>query len=107
VATSLPPVRPGQYVYVIGNPGGSGIQLSIRGNDLIDHDDTKIHYKAPTDRGSSGSPVFDAAWALVGVHHAGGNMLSALHGATGTYAGNEGISIFAIRDALAAHPPTL
>jgi hypothetical protein len=107
LAADLPVVRPGQYVYVIGNPGGSGIQLSIRGNDLVDHDHTKIHYMAPTDRGSSGSPVFDASWSLIGVHHAGSDVVPNLNGRPGTGKCNEGISIFAIREALAAKPPTL
>jgi hypothetical protein len=105
VATALPPVRAGQYVYVIGNPGGGGIQLSIRGNDLIDQDGTKLHYKAPTDKGSSGSPVFDPEWGLIGVHHLGSQDLAALHG-SGTYPGNEGNSILAIRDALTKNPPS-
>ena len=96
VASALPPVRDGTYVYVIGHPGGGGLQLSIRGNDLIDHDGTRLHYKAPTAKGSSGSPVFDQVWNLVGVHHKGSNELAALNGQPGTYPGNEGNSIEAV-----------
>ena len=107
VAASLPPVRSGAYVYVIGHPGGGSLQLSIRGNDLIDHDDVKLRYKAPTEKGSSGSPVFDDCWNLIGVHHYGGDNLPALNGAKGTYGANEGNAIPAVRAALAIAPPTL
>lgn len=105
VAPVLPVVRDGAYVYVIGHPGGGGLQLSIRGNDLIDQDGTRIHYRAPTSKGSSGSPVFDDVWRLIGVHHKGSTDLPALNGATGTYPANEGNSIHALRAALETTPP--
>jgi Trypsin-like peptidase domain/Tetratricopeptide Repeats-Sensor len=107
LADTLPRVRAGAYVYVIGHPGGGGLQLSIRGNDLIDEDGVRLHYKAPTAKGSSGSPVFDAAWKLIGVHHKGSTDLPALNGAGGTYAGNEGITMRAIREGIAQRPPEL
>jgi hypothetical protein len=107
VAAALPPVRDGAYVYVIGHPGGGGLQLSIRGNDLIDQDGTRLHYNAPTAKGSSGSPVFDQVWNLIGVHHKGSTELPALNGASGVYPGNEGNAVLAVRDALAKNPPTL
>ncbi len=107
VATTLPPVRDGAYVYVIGHPGGGGLQLSIRGNDLIDQDGVKLHYKAPTAKGSSGSPVFDLVWNLIGVHHMSSTDLKALNGERGTYPGNEGNSIAAVRAALAQYPGEL
>lgn len=103
----LPPVRAGIFVYVIGHPDGGPLKLSIRGNDFIDEDGTKLHYKAPTARGSSGSPVFDDQWRLIGVHHKGSDELPALNGATGTYPGNEGIALEAIRAGIAQRPPEL
>jgi hypothetical protein len=107
VADMLPPVRDGAYVYVVGHPLGGKLQLSIRGNDLIDQDGVVLHYLAPTKEGSSGSPVFDENWNVVGVHHKGSDRLQALHGEARTYPGNEGHSIAAICDALATRPPTL
>jgi hypothetical protein len=107
LAPSVPPVRDGAYVYVIGHPGGAGLQLSIRGNDLVDEDDIRLRYKAPTEKGSSGSPVFDDAWKLIGVHHKGSVDMQALNGAAGTYAANEGITLHAIRDELTRRPPEL
>ena len=96
----LPEVFPGAFVYVIGHPSGGDLALSIRGNDLIEieADDIRIHYKAPTQPGSSGSPVFNESWELIGVHHMG---------APTCPPGNEGIALQAIRAELAARPPTL
>jgi len=97
----LPAVMPGAHVYVVGHPGGRSLCLSIRGNDLVDQDGVRIHYRAPTEKGSSGSPVFDEAWQLVGTHHYGSPRLPRLHGKTGTYGGNEGTSFVALRHQLA------
>ena len=97
---NLPPVMPGAHVYIVGHPGGRSLCLSIRGNDLLDHDGVRIHYLSPTEKGSSGSPVFDQAWNLVGIHHYGSNHVARLHGQPGTYGANEGISFVAVRDRL-------
>lgn len=93
----LPALMPGAHVYIVGHPGGRSLCLSIRGNDLVDHDGVRIHYRAPTEKGSSGSPVFDETWQLVGIHHYGSSRLPRLHGETGTYGGNEGTSFVALR----------
>lgn len=105
VAPTIPPVRDGAYVYVIGHPGGGGLQLSIRGNDLLDEDGVRLRYKAPTAKGSSGSPVFDEAWRLIGIHHKGGTDLPALRGGAGTVAANEGITVHAVQERLRNEPP--
>jgi hypothetical protein len=99
-ASSVPEVVDGAYVYVVGHPGGGGLQMSIRGNDLLDTDGIRLHYRAPTKGGSSGSPVFDRAWQLVGVHHYGSSNLSALKHKTGRYAGNQGTALGAVIERL-------
>jgi Trypsin-like peptidase domain len=106
-AAMLPMVRPGAHCYVVGHPGGGGLQLSIRGNELIDVDSERLHYRTPTSRGSSGSPVFDQDWELVGAHHRGSDALKALNGKPGQYEGNEGTTIRALVAQLAVHPPEL
>ena len=79
--------------YVVGHPKGlTQPQFSLHDNALLDYDDTWIHYRSPTEEGSSGSPVFDAQWDLIGLHHLGGFHVRRLHG-RGTYAANEAISL--------------
>jgi len=94
------PVTEGAYVYVIGHPAGGGLKFSIRGNDLLAYDAEmfKVHYTAPTEGGSSGSPVFNQAWQLMAVHHAGDSKMRRLDDPSATYQANEGITIKAIRE---------
>jgi len=89
-----------QRVYVIGHPEGRELSYSIDDNLLLDYDDSVIHYRAPTEHGSSGSPVFNRDWEVMGLHHAGRSDMRRLHGEDGTYPANEGIWIEAIRTAL-------
>jgi V8-like Glu-specific endopeptidase len=87
-------------VYIIGHPAGGTLQYSIQDNLLLDHQDPKIHYRTPTIGGSSGSPVFNAKWDLIGLHHAGRNDMPKLNEKEGTYEANEGIWIQSIKKAL-------
>ena len=96
LAAALP--RTPSPVHLIGHPCGGSLQLSLSGR-LIDRDDHRLHYTTATEAGSSGSPVFNGDWQVIGIHHAGGARLPRLHG-SGTYAANEGISILAIVKAL-------
>lgn len=107
VSPNLPVARTGAYVYVVGHPGGAGLQLSVRGNDLIDQDGRLLHYLAPTQKGSSGSPVFDDSWGLIGTHHRGSATLSALNGKPGRYEGNEGTTFLALKQLLTQRRPEL
>jgi hypothetical protein len=89
-----------QRVYVIGYPKGGDLSFSIHDSIWLDMDDRYLHYRTPTDPGSSGSPVFDQdGWKVVALHQAGGHRVPRLHG-TGTYEANVGIAITAIRDAV-------
>jgi hypothetical protein len=100
VAQVPQPVSEGAYIYVIGHPAGGGLKFSIRGNDLLAYDAEKmrVHYSAPTEGGSSGSPVFNEAWQLMAVHHAGDSKMRRLDDPSVTYQANEGITIKAIRE---------
>jgi S1-C subfamily serine protease len=92
VASSQAPVR------LIGHPSGRGLSLSV--NQLLDHEAPRLHYRTASEGGSSGSPVFNQEWKLIGLHHAGGDAVPRLNGKTGTYQANEGIWIASIRDAV-------
>ena len=69
------------------------MQLSFQDNILLDHQDPKIHYRTPTEGGSSGSPVFNQQWELIGLHHAGSAEMNCLNGKPGFYEANEGMWI--------------
>ena len=97
-----PPLNDGkQRVYVIGHPSGGALAFSLQDSLLLDHEVPRLHYRTPTEPGSSGSPVFNASWKVVGIHHKGGR-LPCLNGKPGTYDANEGIFIGNIRKALAS-----
>src|SRR5262245_54312034 len=72
IARSLPAPNNGERVYIIGHPRGGEISFSLQDNELLDHEGPPagtpsnperrlIHYRAPTEPGSSGSPVFNQA----------------------------------------------
>ena len=60
-----------QYLNIIQHPNGEVKQLCLRENQLVDVFDEFLHYKADTAPGSSGSPVFNDRWEVVGLHHSG------------------------------------
>ncbi|HVE60325.1 MAG TPA: serine protease, partial [Chitinophagaceae bacterium] len=102
VAPSLPGVHENlsERIYIIGHPAGGTLQFSLQDNLLLDHEDPRIHYRTPTIGGSSGSPVFNARWDLIGLHHAGRKDMPKLNGKEGYYEANEGIWIQAVRNQL-------
>jgi hypothetical protein len=114
IASGLPRLRPETpRVYIIGHPGGREISFSFEDNLLLDYElaivdsadsssPCRVHYRAPTEYGSSGSPVFDQSWGIIGVHHAGGRMMPMLNGKHEVYDANEGLWIGAIKRAMAA-----
>lgn len=116
VAQDLPPTTPQSLVYIIGHPLGEEMHISLQDNALIDHEGPpsgqppvparrRVHYRAPTEPGSSGSPVFNAAWETIALHHAGRRYsppnepgMPMLNGKTGSYAANEGYWIRSVID---------
>lgn len=91
IALNAPPDR----VYVLGHPDGRGLEFSLQDNVMLDLDASRLHYRAPTEGGSSGSPVFDDRWRVIALHHAGGKNVPRLKGG-GRYDANEGILARAI-----------
>jgi V8-like Glu-specific endopeptidase len=104
LARALPLVEESARIYIIGHPRGGTLSLSMADNALLDHEDPRIHYRTPTDEGSSGSPIFNRQWELIGLHHAGGENMARLNKKPGTYAANEGIWLNAIVKAIAGRP---
>lgn len=86
--------------YVVGHPRGGVLQVSATGEaKLTAIEGAWYRYRASTDRGSSGSPVFNRGWEVIALHHAARDT-------NNDYAHdvNEGVSIHAIRDAVKSIP---
>ena len=100
----MPKLNAKSRTYIIGHPKGyDQPQFSIQDNLFLETDATRMHYRTPTEGGSSGSPVFDDQWQVIGLHHAGSFTMSRLAD-KGTHAANEALRIDAIRDAIAKDP---
>ena len=69
------------HVYVIGYPQGGGLKVSLRDNRLVRVGEPAapisakiptLYYRAPTEPGSAGSPVFNEHWEILAMHVGGG-----------------------------------
>ena len=60
-----------EYVNIIQHPNGRPKQVVLRDNQVTDILPDFLHYRADTEPGSSGSPVFNDQWEFVGLHHSG------------------------------------
>lgn len=102
-AQTLPLPAPTTRAYVVGHPRAGALQFSLSDSVLLDvcDYDRLVHYRTPTDPGSSGSPVFNSEWQVIALHHAGSQKAPRLHG-HGEYQANEGITLRAIRRAAGA-----
>jgi len=85
-------------VNIIQHPGGRPKQISFRNNFVEYVDGRVLQYVTHTERGSSGSPVFNDRWELVALHHSGGSIREP--STQRQYYRNEGIIVKAIRDSL-------
>jgi S1-C subfamily serine protease len=83
-------------VYIIGHPYGGILRISLQDNIFLARNDQFIQYRTPTEHGSSGSPVFNDNWEIIGIHHAGGDDMPLLDPPGQTGKANEGILISAI-----------
>ncbi len=92
--------------FVIGHPNGRDLQISTKNSTIIDVDwlPRLFHYRTATEPGSSGSPVFDDDWNVIGVHHGGRDDAPKLS-THGVHAANEGVTLDALCKRLANTPP--
>ncbi|AHJ96182.1 trypsin-like serine peptidase [Hymenobacter swuensis] len=65
----------GESINALHHPEGQPRQVSMRNNRLLALEEpalnnTWMHYETDTLEGSSGSPLFNNQWEVVGVHHA-------------------------------------
>ena len=104
-ANRLPIVDGTTKAFVIGHPNGSSLQISLHDAVILDLDrenERLLHYRTPTEPGNSGSPVFNANWEVIAIHHAGSSAMPKLKikPPPEFYEANEGITISAIRSAI-------
>ena len=62
----------GDFVTIIQHPDGRHKEVVLRENRIAGRHELALHYVADTEPGSSGSPVFNANWQPVALHHWGG-----------------------------------
>lgn len=104
-ANRLPIVDGSTKAFVIGHPNGSSLQVSLHDAQILDLDRENqrlLHYRTPTEPGNSGSPVFNANWEVIAIHHAGSSAMPKMKTKPPPefYEANEGITIAAIIAAL-------
>jgi endonuclease G len=62
-----------QFLNIIQHPAGRMKEVALQQNQITHIFQDRIHYTTDTEPGSSGSPVFNNAWDLIGLHHAAGD----------------------------------
>lgn len=60
-----------ERVNIIQHPGGERMQIAVRDNTIVAMPGDFLQYRADTQRGSSGAPVYNSHWELAALHHAG------------------------------------
>jgi endonuclease G len=79
-------------VNIIQHPNGRRKEVVLQDNKIERVKKTLLLYRADTQPGSSGSPVFNNGWELVALHHAGGER----DPTSKAWCNNEGIRISSI-----------
>jgi len=71
LSTSADTVVSGEWLTMVHHPDGRPKQVALRQNLLINRDDRDLWYATETAPASSGAPVFNDSWQVVGVHRLG------------------------------------
>lgn len=96
VSFSTIPAKVDDRVAIIQHPNGMAKQVALHNNRVTFANETRLQYLTDTLPGSSGAPVFDLAWRVVAVHHAGGDLT--LPGTKELVYRNQGTPIARIRE---------
>jgi V8-like Glu-specific endopeptidase len=98
-------MRRDDRVAIIQHPGGHLKKISIQNNFVAYADNQVLQYTTSTEPGSSGSPVFDDDFQVVGIHHSGGMLVEP--NTQQRYLRNAGTSAIAILKDLQANAPEI
>lgn len=94
-----------ERVNIIQHPGGHYKKISMQNNFVAYADARTIQYLTSTEPGSSGSPVFNNDFLVVGIHHSGGYLPEP--NSSHMYLRNAGSSMLAVLDDLQANAPAI
>jgi V8-like Glu-specific endopeptidase len=61
----------GDPVNIIQHPNGNSKQIAVTANEVLSIWGHHVFYRADTEAGSSGSPVFNQEWGVISLHQAG------------------------------------
>lgn len=86
-----------QHVNIIQHPSGRRKEVALQKNTITNIYTNRLRYETDTEPGSSGSPVFNNAWDLITIHHAGGERRN------GVWINNEGMRMDKIIANLRSH----
>lgn len=103
-------VQRNERVNIIQHPGGHFKKISMQNNFVAFANARDLQYLTTTEPGSSGSPVFNNDFRVVGIHHSGGYKYEP--GTEGRlhrrlYLRNAGSSLIAVLDDLQARAPAI
>lgn len=59
-----------QPANILQHPDGKSMQAALRYNTIVGIEDRRFYYITDTTFGSSGSPIFDDEWCVIGLHRA-------------------------------------
>lgn len=71
LSPDLGKINKGEFVSIVQHPSGLPKQVALRENKLLDIEPDFLIYQSDTAQGSSGSPLFNDTWQVVGLHSAG------------------------------------
>lgn len=71
LAASADTILPGEWITIVHHPSAKPKQVVIRQNLLIKMGVADLWYATETAAGSSGAPLFNDSWQVVGVHRVG------------------------------------